>query len=167
MTTIIEKVDYLNKKCGRTLESALTTWFRNPKDLGLVEPRMRYPFNYNKWLTLNSNISELNNFIIKEDSWIVGFSNVQLDKKLRRVFILHLFIDPHHRKKGFATKMLEYLELLAQKKNMLGITIQFNSNNYPVERLLSKSGYKNNANNGFNNSLRKERKKIKIFGKKL
>lgn len=55
MPIIIEKVNYNNTKDIRILETVLTNWFKNPKELNLVEPRMKYPFNFKKWVTLTYN----------------------------------------------------------------------------------------------------------------
>ena len=48
MDIIIENVSYQNKKNARILEAVLTNWFRNPKELNLVDPTISYPFRYNK-----------------------------------------------------------------------------------------------------------------------
>ena len=51
----IKKIDYNNKDDIRILEAVLNNWFINPKELNLFEPRLKYPFNYNKWKALTYN----------------------------------------------------------------------------------------------------------------
>jgi len=50
MSIKIEKVTYNNKEDSRILESVLSNWFKNPKELNFIEPRLQYPFNYKKWI---------------------------------------------------------------------------------------------------------------------
>ena len=38
MDIVIENVSYQNKKDARILEAVLINWFRNPKELNLVDP---------------------------------------------------------------------------------------------------------------------------------
>ena len=45
MSIKIKKINFNNKNDSRILESALSNWFKDPKELNLVEPRLHYPFN--------------------------------------------------------------------------------------------------------------------------
>ena len=49
MSIKIKKIDFNDKNDSRILESALSNWFKDPKELNLVEPRLHYPFNFKKW----------------------------------------------------------------------------------------------------------------------
>ena len=52
MAITIKKISYHNKKDARILEAVLTNWFKDPKELNLTDPKMSYPFNFKKWITL-------------------------------------------------------------------------------------------------------------------
>ena len=63
MSISIEKVSYRNMKDVRILETVLSNWFKNPKELNLIEPRMNYPFKFKKWVALAYKNSNIENFI--------------------------------------------------------------------------------------------------------
>ena len=48
----IEKVTYDNPKHRKILKVVLSKWFKNPKELNWTDPRINYPFNFNKWIEL-------------------------------------------------------------------------------------------------------------------
>ena len=56
MSISIEKVSYENSKDCRILVAVLTNWFKNPKELNLIEPRLKYPFNFKKWKMESSSV---------------------------------------------------------------------------------------------------------------
>ena len=72
MDIVIENVSYQNKKDARILEAVLINWFRNPKELNLVDPTISYPFRYNKWVTLNYLDPDTHVFVIKKNKWVIG-----------------------------------------------------------------------------------------------
>ncbi len=146
MLVNIEKVSYNNKKDIRILEIVLTNWFKNPKELNLIEPRMKYPFNFKKWVAMTYLNSNINCFILKKNKWIVGIGNIIFneDKKLARA--LHIFIDEKCRQKGLGTKMLKHLESLARDKKMKILTLKVTPKNEPAKYLYEKMGFKKNNN---------------------
>ena len=148
MSIIIEKVNYNNTKDIRILETVLTNWFKNPKELNLVEPRMKYPFNFKKWVTLTYNNHDIKSFALKENKWIVGIGNIILNENNKWAHALHIFIDEKYRKKGLATKMLQYLELLARDKKMKMLTLRVMPKNVPAKKLYQKMGFEEYINIG-------------------
>jgi len=160
MSIRIEKVSYKNTKDIRILEATLANWFKNPKELNLIEPRMKYPFNFKKWVTLTYNNSDIKSFVLKENKWIVGIGNIIFNEDNKRAHALHIFIDEKYRRKGLATKMLQHLESLARDKRMSILTLRVMPKNEPAINLYEKMGFEeymntrehlsnsNNANNG-------------------
>ena len=148
MSIIIEKVNYKNTKDIRILETVLTNWFKNPKELNLVEPRMKYPFNFKKWVTLTYKNSDIKSFALKENKWIVGIGNIIFNENNKWAHALHIFIDEKYRKKGLATKMLQHLESLARDKKMKTLTLRVMPKNMPAKKLYQKMGFEEYINKG-------------------
>ena len=144
----------------RILETVLSNWFKNPKELNLIEPRMKYPFKFKKWVALTYKNSDIESFALKENKWIVGIGNIIFNEDNKRAHTLHIFIDAKYRKKGLATKMLQHLESLAREKKMSILTLRVMPKNEPAINLYEKMGFEeymntreylsnsNNANNG-------------------
>ena len=141
MTITIEKVSYRNKKDVRILEAVLTNWFKNPKDLNLVDPRMSYPFNFKKWVTLTYANQEIHSFAIKSDDWIIGIGNLMIIPETKRAHALHIFIDPDYRQQGLTEKMVRHLESLARSEKMEVMTFRVMPKNKPAIRLYEKLGF--------------------------
>ena len=148
MPIIIEKVNYNNTKDIRILETVLTNWFKNPKELNLVEPRMKYPFNFKKWVTLTYKNHDIKSFALKENKWIVGIGNIIFNENNKWAHALHIFIDEKYRKKGLATKMLQHLESLARYKKMRILTLRVMPKNEPAINLYEKMGFEEYMNTG-------------------
>ena len=154
----IEKVSYQNKKNSRILEAVLTNWFRNPKELNLVDPTLSYPFRYNKWVTLNYLNPEIHTIVIKLDQWIVGIGSMYKVPNTKTVDIFHVYIDAEHRRQKLGKKILYYFESLSLKENVELITIRIMLKNIAAKALLTSEGYIQKE---------KQNRKISIFQKKL
>ena len=154
----IEKVSYQNKKNSRILEAVLTNWFRNPKELNLVDPTLSYPFRYNKWVTLNYLNPEIHTIVIKLDQWIVGIGSMYKVPNTKTVDIFHVYIDAEHRRQKLGKKILHYFESSSLKENVELITIRIMLKNIAAKALLNSEGYIQKE---------KQNRKISIFQKKL
>ena len=141
MSITIEKISYQNKKDVRILEAALTNWFKDPKELNLTDPKMSYPFNFKKWVTLNYTEQEIHSFVIKSEDWIIGIGNLMIIPETKRTHALHIFIDPEYRQKGLAEKMVRHLELLGRSEKMEVITLRVVPKNKPAVKLYKKLGF--------------------------
>ena len=148
MSISIEKVSYRNMKDVRILETVLSNWFKNPKELNLIEPRMNYPFKFKKWVALTYKNSDIESFVLKENKWIVGIGNIILNENNKWAHALHIFIDEKYRKKGLATKMLQHLESLARYKKMRILTLRVMPKNVPAKNLYKKMGFEEYINTG-------------------
>ena len=132
MSITIEKISYQNKKDVRILEAALTNWFKDPKELNLTDPKMSYPFNFKKWVTLNYAEQEIHSFVI---------GNLMIIPDTKRTHALHIFIDPEYRQQGLAKKMVRHLESLGRSKKMKVMTLRVMPKNKPAIKLYEKLGF--------------------------
>ena len=142
MSIKIEKVSYNNSKDRQVLKTILSKWFENPKELNWTDPRLNYPFNFNKWVELTYNDCNAKSFVLIEDKWVIGIGNIILNKNTKFAHALHIFIDSEYRNRGLGTKMLQYLEALAKDDKMTTITINVMPKNKPALKLYEKMGVK-------------------------
>ena len=141
MSISIEKVSYKNSKDCRILEAALNNWFKNPKELNFIDPRMSYPFNFKKWVLLYYNNPDIKSFACKYNNWIIGISNIKFIQKTKRAHAFHIFVDQKYREQGLATKMLQHLESQARDKKMNILTINVLPKNKPAKKLYERIGF--------------------------
>ena len=158
MDIIIENVSYQNKKNARILEAALTNWFRNPKELNLVDPTISYPFRYNKWVTLNYLDPDTHAFVIKKNKWVIGIGSMKAIPNTKTVEIFHIYIDSDYRQQSLSKQILRHLESLAVKENTELMITRIMPKNIIANALLQSEGYIEKEKTG---------RKIKIFQKKI
>ena len=148
MSIKIERVSYNNSKDRQVLKTILSKWFENPKELNWTDPRLNYPFNFNRWVELTYKDNNVKSFVLKEDKWVIGIGNIILNKNTKFAHALHIFIDSKYRNKGLGTKMLQYLEALAKDVNMITISINVMPKNKSALKLYEKMGFKKLKSNG-------------------
>jgi len=148
MSIKIEKVSFNNSKDRQVLKTILSKWFENPKELNWTDPRLNYPFNFNRWVELTYKDNNVKSFVLKEDKWVIGIGNIILNKNTKFAHALHIFIDSKYRNKGLGTKMLQYLEALAKDVNMITISINVMPKNKSALKLYEKMGFKKLKSNG-------------------
>ena len=154
----IEKVSYQNKKNSRILEAVLANWFRNPKELNLVDPTISYPFRYNKWVSLNYLDPDIHTVVMKKSKWVIGIGSMLKIPNTKTVEIFHIYIDAEYRQQKLGKKILNYFELLALKEGAESMIIRIVPKNIAAKGLLNSEGY-----------IEKEKpnRKIITFKKKL
>ena len=110
MAITIEKISYQNKKDARILETVLTNWFKDPKELNLTSPNMAYPFKFKKWVSVSyaDMVDKTTTIVLKQDDWIIGHMSMRVIEDNAHLF--HLFIAPSNRKCGLATKLVNAIE---------------------------------------------------------
>jgi ribosomal protein S18 acetylase RimI-like enzyme len=145
MAITIEKISYQNKKDARILETVLTNWFKDPKELNLTSPNMSYPFNFKKWVMLTDADQEIHSFVIKSEDWIIGMGNLKIIPDTKRAHVYHIFIDPNYRQQGLAEKMVRHLELLGRSEKMEIMTLRVVPKNKPAVKLYEKLGFEETA----------------------
>jgi len=141
MSIKIKNINYNNTKDIRLLETVLTNWFNNPKELNLIDPRISYPFNFKKWIEISYKESNVESYCCKDDKWIVGIGNIKLNQKSQKAHVFHIFTDPKYRNQGLAKRMLQYLENLAKNRRMKYLTINVMPKNKAAKALYEKLGF--------------------------
>lgn len=154
----IEKVSYQNKKNSRILEAVLANWFRNPKELNLVDPTISYPFRYNKWVTLNYLDPDIHTIVLKKDKWVVGIGSMYKMPNTNTVEIFHIYIDTEYRRKKLGKQILDYFESLALKESAELMVTRIMLKNVAAKALLNSEGYFEKE---------KPNRKIALFQKKI
>ena len=147
MAITIKKISYHNKKDARILEAVLTNWFKDPKELNLTDPKMSYPFNFKKWVTLTYVEQEIHSFAIKSEDWIIGIGNLMIIPDTKRAHALHIFIDQKYRQQGLGERMVRHLESLGRSEKMKVMTLWIVPKNKPAIKLYKKLGFEETASN--------------------
>jgi ribosomal protein S18 acetylase RimI-like enzyme len=145
MAITIKKISYQNKKDARILETVLTNWFKDPKELNLTSPNMSYPFKFKKWLMLTDTDQEIHSFVMKSEDWIIGMGSLRIIPDTKRAHAYHIFIDPEYRQKGLAEKMVRQLESLGRSEKMEVMTLRVVPKNKPAIKLYKKLGFEETA----------------------
>ena len=145
MAITIKKISYQNKKDARILETVLTNWFKDPKELNLTSPNMSYPFKFKKWVMLTDTDQEIHSFVMKSEDWIIGMGSLRIIPDTKRAHAYHIFIDPEYRQKGLAEKMVRHLELLGRSEKMEVMTLRVVPKNKPAIKLYKKLGFEETA----------------------
>jgi len=145
MAITIKKISYQNKKDARILETVLTNWFKDPKELNLTSPNMSYPFKFKKWVMLTDADQEIHSFVMKSEDWIIGMGSLRIIPDTKRAHAYHIFIDPEYRQQGLAKKMVHHLELLGRSEKMEVMTLRVVPKNKPAIKLYKKLGFEETA----------------------
>ncbi len=145
MAITIKKISYQNKKDARILETVLTNWFKDPKELNLTSPNMSYPFKFKKWVMLYDADQEIHSFVMKSEDWIIGMGSLRIIPDTKRAHAYHIFIDPEYRQKGLAEKMVRQLESLGRSEKMEVMTLRVVPKNKPAIKLYKKLGFEETA----------------------
>tara|TARA_B100001964_G_scaffold209179_1_gene242473 strand:+ start:143 stop:622 length:480 start_codon:yes stop_codon:yes gene_type:complete len=145
MAITIKKISYQNKKDARILETVLTNWFKDPKELNLTSPNMSYPFKFKKWVMLTDTDQEIHSFVMKSEDWIIGMGSLRIIPDTKRAHAYHIFIDPEYRQKGLAEKMVRQLESLGRSEKMEVMTLRVVPKNKPAIKLYKKLGFEETA----------------------
>jgi len=82
-----------------------------------------------------------NIFIYEIDKKIIGFVIAQFWKKARYIYIFDIFIKKEYRRKGIATKLMNYIEDTAKKSKMNLIYCHVHKKNINMQALLNKNKY--------------------------
>ena len=137
----LEEISYSRKEDCRIMESVLLKWFKNPKVLNFVSPKLSYPFQFKKWISKFYANSEQNTktIILKNKKWIIGHISLEFENGKSNFF--HLFIDKEYRGKSLGEKLIQEMETISTHYNIPKITTSIASKNNIAEKLLIKRGY--------------------------
>lgn len=137
----IAEVSYTNPKDMRILKACLEEWFKNPKDLNLTSPTMRYPFNFNQWIKTSYSNKETKTYILKNDKWIIGHMGLNIRRERNLIHIFHLFIDRQYRGNGYAKLLIDKAILFAKQNNIELLSLFVLSSNEPAINLYKSYGF--------------------------
>ena len=139
----ISNISYKNDKSLRVLASVLSKWFSDPKTLYFTSPNLRYPFNINHWISTFYKEDNIETYILKKENWIIGHLSVKIDENKNLAHLFHLFIDNENRQKGYAKKLIRYVEknIITGKDNIRAITTNCVKKNIPAIKLYQSIGF--------------------------
>ena len=138
----ISNISYKNDESLRILTAVLSKWFKNPKTLHFTSPESRYPFNINHWITSFYNEKKTETYIIKNKKWIIGHLSVLIDETKKSAHLFHLIIDDVSRQKGYAEKLIRYVETqITENHDIQYITLKCVKKNFPAIALYQKIGF--------------------------
>ena len=151
----ISNISYKNDKSLRVLVSVLSKWFSDPKTLYFTSPNLRYPFNINHWISTFYKEDNIETYILKEGNWIIGHLSVKIDENKNLAHLFHLFIDNENRQKGYAKKLIKYVEnhIITDNNNIGAITLTCVKKNIPAITLYQSIGFQ----------ILKEKKRLKMI----
>ena len=133
---------YKDNEHIRILNSVLSKWLTNPKILHFTAPKIQYPFNINNWISISYNNQNTYTCTIEIDNWIIGHLSAKLNNETNTAHLFHLIIDENHRKKGFAKKLIDYVEKKLVTENDINfITLNCVKKNVPAINLYQSIGY--------------------------
>ena len=133
---------YKNDEHIRILNSFLSKLLSNPKTLYFTSPKIQYPYKINNWISSSYNDDNTRTYTIEIDNWIIGHLSAKLNNETNSAHLFHLIIDENHRKKGFAKKLIDYVEKkLVTENNINCITLNCVKKNEPAINLYQSIGY--------------------------
>ena len=139
----ISNISYKNDESVRILTSVLSKWFSDPKILHFTSPNSKYPFNMNHWVSTFYKIDNVETYVLKNENWIIGHLSVKIDENKNIAHFFHLIIDSENRQKGYAKKLIRYVEnhIIASYDNIRAITLNCVKKNIPTINLYQSIGF--------------------------
>ena len=115
MAIEIEKINYKKQNSLTILDTILSKWFKDPKVLNFTEPKMPYPFNFNKWMKIFYYNNEIDSYVIKKDGWIVCFGSIEFISS-ETVLLKHFCAEDKKEGKGQKIRLINFF----QKNSLTG-----------------------------------------------
>ena len=139
----ISNISYKNDESIRVLTAVLSKWFSNPKILHFTSPTIKYPFNINLWISTFYKTNNTETYILKNENWIIGHLSIKIEKNKNIAHLFHLFIDNKNRNKGYAKKLIRYVEkhIIESNDNINAITLNCVKKNVPAITLYQSIGF--------------------------
>ena len=139
----ISNISYKNDESVRILSSVLSKWLSDPKTLHFTSPNSKYPFNINQWISIFYKMDNVETYVLKNENWIIGHLSVKIDENKNIAHFFHLFIDSENRQKGYAKKLIKYVEkhIITENDNIRAITLNCVRKNIPAINLYQSIGF--------------------------
>lgn len=141
---ILKKMSYENSDQSKILKSCLTSWFSNPKELHLTDPRMTYPFRFNQWVNRSYKDKQTETWVAFSDKWMVGMMSIELFREESRIHLFHIYVDKEYRRQGIGKIFMDKAEEQAGKAHSKIITLNIIPGNAKALDLYKKMGFKSN-----------------------
>jgi len=138
---IIKQMNYENLKHRKILKSCLSTWFSNPKELHLTDPRMSFPFRFNQWVKTSYKNKSTETWGAFSRNWMVGMCSLKKLSMEKQVHLYHVYIDKEHRRLGVGKKILKKILEQSKKTEANIITLNVVSGNTEAISLFEKMGF--------------------------
>ncbi|SVD15777.1 uncharacterized protein METZ01_LOCUS368631 [marine metagenome] len=139
---ILKKMSYENSRDNRILKSCLTTWFSNPKELHLTDPKMTYPFQFKQWMNLSYKGQNTETWGAFSGKWMVGIVSLEHLQEEGRIHLFHIYVDKEYRRNGIGEKLILKAEEQGKKTKAKALTLNIVSGNSEAVALYEKMGFK-------------------------
>ena len=139
---ILKKMSYENSRDNRILKSCLTTWFSNPKELHLTDPKMTYPFQFKQWMNLSYKGQNTETWGAFSGKWMVGIVSLEHLQEEGRIHLFHIYVDKEYRRNGIGKKLILKAEEQGKKTKAKALTLNIVSGNSEAVALYEKMGFK-------------------------
>ena len=139
---ILKKMSYENSRDNRILKSCLTTWFSNPKELHLTDPKMTYPFQFKQWVNLSYKGQNTETWGAFSGKWMVGIVSLEHLQEEGRIHLFHIYVDKEYRRNGIGKKLILKAEEQGKKTKVKALTLNIVSGNSEAVALYEKMGFK-------------------------
>ena len=139
---ILKKMSYENSRDNRILKSCLTTWFSNPKELHLTDPKMTYPFQFKQWMNLSYKGQNTETWGAFSGKWMVGMVSLEHLQEEGRIHLFHIYVDKEYRRNGIGKKLILKAEEQGKKTKAKALTLNIVSGNSEAVALYEKMGFK-------------------------
>ncbi len=141
MKVTIEKFFYSNPRDRKVLQACLRAWFRDPRELNFIDPRMSYPFDFRQWNRFSYQADNIVTLVLKQERWIVGYLSVRFHPGKKQAHFFHLFITPERRRQGLAIELLTAAVQLTKDRKMDHITLHVVAVNKRAQKIYSEFGF--------------------------
>ena len=135
-------MSYENSRDNRILKSCLTTWFSNPKELHLTDPKMTYPFQFKQWMNLSYKGQNTETWGAFSGKWMVGIVSLEHLQEEGRIHLFHIYVDKEYRRNGIGEKLILKAEEQGKKTKAKALTLNIVSGNSEAVALYEKMGFK-------------------------
>ena len=135
-------MSYENSRDNRILKSCLTTWFSNPKELHLTDPKMTYPFQFKQWMNLSYKGQNTETWGAFSGKWMVGIVSLEHLQEEGRIHLFHIYVDKEYRRNGIGKKLILKAEEQGKKTKAKALTLNIISGNSEAVALYEKMGFK-------------------------
>ena len=139
---ILKKMSYENSRDNRILKSCLTTWFSNPKELHLTDPKMTYPFQFKQWVNLSYEGQNTETWGAFSGKWMVGIVSLEHLQEEGWIHLFHIYVDKEYRRNGIGKKLILKAEEQGKKTKAKALTLNIVSGNSEAVALYEKMGFK-------------------------